>query len=125
MSNKCIAEKMHLSERTIGRIFSGEAPVDIDHLKALAQIFNVTLDDVLNNADFKVPIPETEALQNENTALKAKIKELTDNAALTQAEMVILKEKIAVLTAENDLLRIKLEYEQKIGAIHDFYTNRK
>jgi transcriptional regulator with XRE-family HTH domain len=125
MSNKCLAEQMHMSERTIGRIFAGETPVDIDKLRQLVLIMNGSLDDILDKSEFKVPVPEMEALQNENAALTAKIKELTDSLALLQVEMAIYKDKIAVLTAENDILRIKLEYEQKIGAIHDFYTNRK
>jgi transcriptional regulator with XRE-family HTH domain len=125
MSNKCLAEQMHMSERTIGRIFAGETSVDIDQLRQMVLVMNGSLDDILDKSEFKVPVPEMEALQNENAALTAKIKELTDSLALLQAEMAIYKDKIAVLTAENDILRIKLEYEQKIGAIHDFYTNRK
>jgi transcriptional regulator with XRE-family HTH domain len=125
MSNKCLAEKMHMSERTIGRIFAGETSVDIDQLRQMVLVMNGSLDDILDKSEFKVPVPEMEALQNENASLLAKNKELTDSLASLQAKMATNKDKIAELTAENDILRIKLEYEQKIGAIHDFYTNRK
>lgn len=125
VSNRYLAEKMHMSERTIGRIFAGKTSLDIDQLRQMVLVMNGSVDDILDLVELKVPVPEMEALQNENASLLAKNKELTDSLALLQAEIAIYKDKIGVLTAENDILRLKLEYEQKIGAIHDFYTNRK
>jgi transcriptional regulator with XRE-family HTH domain len=125
MSNKYLAEQMHMSERTIGRIFAGKTSLDIDQLRRLVLIMHGSADDILDLVELKVPVPEMEALQNENAALTAKIKELTDSLALLQAEIAIQKDKINALTAENDLVRLKLEHKEEIIALHNYYIKLK
>ena len=124
-TNKYLAEHMHRSERTIGRYFSGEADLGIDELQKMVDLMGGKLEDILDESDFKLPTPEVEALKKENLALSATIEELAAKEMLLQAEIAVLKDKIGSLTAENDILRIKIEYEQKIANLHDYYNKLK
>lgn len=122
VTNKYLAENMHRSERTIGRFFSGEADLGIDELQKMVALMGGSLDDVLDESDFKLPTPEVEALKKEIASLSTTIEEMKANEMLLQAEIAVLKDKIVSLTAENDILRIKLEYEQKITSLHNYYN---
>ena len=122
---KYIAEKMHRSERTIRRFFAGETDLGIDFLREVVLLMGGSLDDILSESYFRLPTPEVEALKKENLTLSATIEELTAKEVLLQAEIAVLKDKIGSLTAENDILRIKLEYEQKIANLHDYYNKLK
>lgn len=122
LTNKYIAEKMHRSERTIARFFSGETRIGIDEAREMAAIMGGSLDDILDESDFKLPTPEIEALKLKVDALSKTIEEMTAKEVMLNAEKAILKEKIVSLTAEIDILRIKLEYEQKITSLHNHYN---
>lgn len=122
---KYISEKTHRSERTVSRFFAGETDLGIDFLREVVLLMGGSLDDVLSESDFKMPTPEVEELKNENAALSATITEMTANITMLQAEITVLKDRICSLTTENDILRIKLEYEQKITTLHDYYNKLK
>lgn len=122
---KYIAEKTHVSERTVRRFFAGETDPGIDFLREVVLLMGGSLDDILSESDFRLPTPEVEALKKENAALSATIEELTAKTVLLQAEINVLKDKVGSLTAENDILRIKIEYEQKIISLHDYYNKLK
>ena len=124
-TNKYLAEQMHRSERTIGRFFSGEADLGIDELQKLVDLMGGRLEDILDESDFKLPTPEVEALKKENASLATTIEGMTAETALLNAEIAVLKDKIVSLTAENDLLRLKLEHKEEIIAIHNYYNKLK
>ena len=121
-TNKYLAEHMHRSERTIGRYFSGEADLGIDELQKMVDLMGGKLEDILDESDFKLPTPEIEALKKEIASLSTTIEDMTAKMMLLNAENAALEKQIVSLTAENDILRIKLEYEQKITSLHNYYN---
>lgn len=118
ITNKFIAEKMHKSERTIGRYFTGEADIRIDDLRDLVSIMGGCLDDILNESDFKLPTPEIEALRREIATLSSLENEL-------RAEVAMLKDKVCTLEAENDRLRLTLAHKEEIISLHNYYNKLK
>ena len=60
-------------------------------------------------------------MRAEIALLSKKIEELTLNESILKAENGIMKDKIVSLTAENDILRLKVELKDEIIAIHKFY----
>lgn len=110
MTNKQIAEKANMSERTVTRIFSGEtyAP-GIDKLRDIVYAMGGSLDDILDESDFRVPTPMVESLKNDNTTLQNAVNDLT-------AENVTLKDKIVALEVELDRLRLTLEHKEDLLA---------
>ena len=121
---KTLAEKMHKSERTIGRLLSGETEIGIDELKDMVSIMGGNLDDVLDESDFKLPKPEVEVLRKEIEALTRTIEDLRGSATLLQAETAAARDKIRLLEAENDRLRLTLSHKEELLSLHKFYMER-
>ena len=77
-----------------------------------------SLDDVL--ADSKTVVG------NANLAtLQTEVDRLTGELELSQAELAMLKDKVGVLSTENDLLRMKLEHKEEIISLHNYYNKLK
>lgn len=119
MSTKQIAEKTNLPERTVNRIFSGDTDNPyVDTLHRIVTVLGGSLDDIL--ADTKVVVGE------ENLAtLQENVYEVTAKYELLKAENTILKDKVSALTAENDLLKLKLTHKEEIIALHNYYNKLK
>lgn len=119
MTSKCIAEKTNLPERTVVRIFSGDTPNPyVDTLYRIVAVLDGSLDDVLADSKTVVGSTNLATLQAENDRLSS---ELT----LAQAELAVLKDKVVNLTAENDMLRMKLEHKEEIISLHNYYNKLK
>jgi transcriptional regulator with XRE-family HTH domain len=108
MTTKQIADKAKMAERTVTRIINGEtyAP-GIDKLRDIVYAMGGSLDDILDESDFKLPTPEAQALKTENITLQNAVNDLT-------AENVTLKDKIVALEVELDRLRLTLEHKEEI-----------
>ena len=116
LSSKQIAEKTSLPERTVVRIFSGDTPNPyVDTLYRIVTVLDGSLDDVLADSKTVVGSKNLITLQSEVERLPA------ENAKLT-AENAMLKDKVGVLAAENDLLRLKLEHKEEIIRLHNYYN---
>jgi hypothetical protein len=64
--------------------------------------------------------------------MRAEVTRLTEeNAILTSSlnianlDLAVQKDKVIALENENKILNLKLEYEQKINAVHDYYNKIK
>jgi transcriptional regulator with XRE-family HTH domain len=116
MTTKQIAENTNLPERTVTRIFSGDTPNPyVDTLYRIVVVLDGSLDDVL--ADSKTVVGNANLV-----TLQIAVDKLTGELSMAQAELSVLKDKVVNLTAENDLLRIKLEHKEEIISIHNYYN---
>ena len=112
---KQIAEKSHISEKTVTRIFAGGASRPyLDTLGDIAAVLGSSLEDVFSESHARLATEDHTTLQNDVDRLAA------ENNLLA-AELAILKDKVAALTAENDLLKIKIEHKDEIIALHNYY----
>lgn len=115
LSAKQIADKTNLPERTVSRIFSGDTDNPyIDTLHRIVTALGGSLDDIL--ADTKVVVA-TESL----VEVKENANVIEAERDLITAENAMLKEKVAALTAEVEILRMKLEHKEEIIALHNYY----
>ena len=118
LSSKQIAEKAGLSERTVSRVFSGDAPtLYVDTLSRIGAALGVDLIDILGDTKAVVG---TQNLAD----LSEKVDSTTAELELLRAENKVMADKIAALTAENDLLRLKLEHKDELLALHNYYIKR-
>jgi hypothetical protein len=86
----------------------------VDTLHRIATVLEVSLDDIL--ADTKVVVGE------ENLAtLQENVGVVTAERDLITAENAILKDKVATLTAENDMLKMQLRHKEELLAVHNYY----
>jgi transcriptional regulator with XRE-family HTH domain len=118
MSAKQIADQTKLPERTVTRIFSGDTDNPyVDTLHRIVTVLGGSLDDIL--ADTKVVVGD----QNLVT-LQENVDVVTAERDLITAENASLKSQVAALTAENELLRLKLAHKEEIIALHNYYNKR-
>jgi transcriptional regulator with XRE-family HTH domain len=126
VSSKVIAEQTGLPERTVIRIFSGDTPNPyVDTLYRIVTFLGGSLDDILTDTKAVVGGKCLATLQEENDKLITDNAQINAEMALLQAELSVLKDKVVILTAENDLLKMKLEHKEEIIALHNYYINKK
>lgn len=118
MSTKQIAEKTGLPERTVSRIFSGDTDSPyVDTILRIVTVLGGSLDELFAESKTVVGNRTLAALQEELDTTKAEL-------ALVSAESAMLKDKVASLTAEIDILRLKLEHKEQIISLHNYYISR-
>jgi len=119
MSSKQIAEATNLPERTVKRIFSGDTDNPyVDTLQRIVTALGGSLDEVF--ADTKVVVGDKTLV-----VLQENVEVVTAERDLITAENAILKDKVAALTAENELLKMKLKHKEEIIALHNYYNKLK
>lgn len=118
LTSKQIAEQTNLPERTVTRIFSGDTDNPyVDTLHRIVTVLGGSLDDIL--ADTKVVVG------NKNlAALQESLEQVTSERDLIAAEIATLQATVAALTAENEILRLKLSHKEEIIALHNYYNKR-
>ena len=108
-----------MPERTVARIFHRET--DNPSITTLIPIINFlggSFDEIF--ADTKAVIGEHNLI-----SLQEKLEVVTAERNLIIAEKSILKDKLTSLTAENEMLKMKLMYTEKLLAAHDYYNKIK
>ena len=116
LSSKQIAEETNLPERTVVRIFSGDTPNPyVDTLYRIVAVLDGSLDDVL--ADSKTVVGSKNLI-----TLQSEVDRLTAENAMLTAENAVLNDKVGVISAENDILRMKLEHKEEIIRLHNRYN---
>lgn len=126
MSVKQIAERTNLPERTVNRVFSGDTDNPyVDTLHRIVSALGGSLDDILTDSKVVVGGTDLKTLQEDNDTLQATIEKLTAENALLSAENKILSDQVTNLTAEKDILRLKLDHKEEIIALHNYYNKLK
>ena len=122
MSSKQIAEKTNLPERTVARIFSGDTDNPyVDTLRRIVAVLDGSLDDLFAESKIIVASQDLVAAQDEISRITKDVERLNTENALLTTENTILKDKNNTLSAEIDLLRLKLEHKEEIIALHNYY----
>ena len=119
LTPKQISERAMISEKTIDRTLDGKVKTPyVDTLYRWCKAIGASLDDIL--ADTKVVVG------TENLAtLQNKVDITSAEADMLSAENAVLKEKVAALTAENNLLTLQLKFAEEKLAIHNYYIKLK
>lgn len=122
---KHIADKSKLPERTVSRIFAGETGLPYaDTLYRIAVILDLSLDDILADSKAVVGSKNYVTMHEEIETLTAEVERLANELSLVNAENSVLKDKVGVLTTENDMLRLKLEHKEEIISLHNYYIKK-
>lgn len=104
LTYKEIADRENLSEKSVARVFTGEAKnPGVDIIRRIIHTLGVTWRDIFGESEAVITTENVDAVKQENVALRE------ENAAL--------KARLKELEADVMLLGVKLEYEQKINAL--------
>jgi transcriptional regulator with XRE-family HTH domain len=125
MTSKQIADLTKLPERTVIRIFSGDTDNPYaDTLHRIVVALGGSLDDILAGTKVVVGGQDLVELQETVDEVAAERDCVTAERDLVIAESAALKSQVAALTAENELLRLKLAHKEEIIALHNYYNKR-
>ena len=111
---RTLADAVHRSERTVGRMLSGESNIDMTDLQTMVSVMGGTLDDIFDGSDMRLPRPEVETLNKQ-------IEALTEEIGILKAENSMLRDKNTSLDIENDKLRLTLAHKEELLALHSYY----
>ena len=119
MSTKQIAEGTLMPERTITRIFHGET--DSPTITTLIPIINFL------GGSFDEIFADTKAVVSDHSivTLQENVDAIAAERDLVIAENAMLKEKVCVLTTENELLKREIMHKDEIIALHNYYNKIK
>ena len=119
MSSKQIAEGTLMPERTITRIFHGET--DSPTITTLIPIINFL------GGSFDEIFADTKAVVSDHSivTLQENVDAIAAERDLVIAENAMLKEKVCVLTTENELLKREIMHKDEIIALHNYYNKIK
>ena len=118
LTSKQIALGTDLPERSVSRIFSGETlNPTVDTLRRIASFLGTSLDEIFAEGTVVIGCKNMKALQDECDELKAE-------KELLLAENAVLKNSVASLKAENDILNMKLAHKDELLALHNYYIKK-
>lgn len=116
-SVKQIAEETGVTEKTLTRIFSGNAKMPrFETLALIASACDTSLEEIFAESCARLASGDLIALQE-------KVDQLTSELSIITAELSVSNGKVASLTAENDMLRLKLEHKDEIISLHNYYNS--
>ena len=119
MSIKQIADKAHLPEKTVSRIFSGETDHPrIDTLVLIVEAMGGKLSEIF--ADTSVVVASESLVEIKETA---EVVEAENSVVSAKNDM--LETKVAALTMEVELLKKELQHKEEIIALHNYYNKLK
>lgn len=123
MSNKQIADEENLSEKSVARVFSGEAKnPGVDLVRRIIHAMGGKWSEIFAESGAVIGSQDLATLQAEVTRLTEENALLTSSLNIANLDLAVKKEKVIALENENKLLCLKLEYEEKINAVHNYYN---
>lgn len=122
ISTKQLAERANLPEKTVIRVLSGRTVNPyIDTLDRLATALGCTIGDILAGTKAVVGDDSLSALQSNIDAITLERDSAIAERDLVIAEKDILRDKVATLSAENELLKLQLKHKEEMIATHNYY----
>lgn len=123
---KQIAEKENLSEKSVSNVFLGKSKnPGVDLIRRIIHALGASWLDIFGESAAVIGGQDLVVLQAEVDRLTEEVAHLTSSLNIANLELTVQKDKVTVLENENKILYLKLEYEMKIVAVHDFYNKLK
>lgn len=119
MSNKQIADKANLPEKTVNRILAGDTDHPrIDTLVLIVEAMGGKMNEIF--ADTNVVVATESLVEIKETA---DVVEAENSVISAKNEM--LETKVAALTMEVELLKKEIQHKEELLAVHNYYIKLK
>ena len=123
---KQIAEKENLSEKSVSNVLLGKSKnPGVDLVRRIIHALGASVRDIFVESSAVIGGQDLVALQAEVDKLTEEVARLTSSLNIANLELTVQKDKVTALENENKILCLKLEYETKLVAVHDFYNKIK
>ena len=120
---KQIAEKENLAEKSISNVFYGKSKnPGVDLIRRIIHALGGSWRDIFGESDAVIGSQDLATLQAEVDRLTQENELLTSALNIKEIDLNVEKNKVCTLEAEIKLLNLKLEYEEKLNAVHNFYN---
>ena len=122
MSSKQIAEKENLCEKSVGRVFSGEAKnPGVDLVRRIIHALGGSWHEIFAESGAVIGSQDLATLQAEVNRLIEENDLLTQNLNIATLDLAVQKDKVTALEAESELLKMQLKHKEEIIALHNYY----
>ena len=126
VTNEWISDHSGVPKKSVDRIFQGktESP-KVDTLRPICNALNVSLDEILADTSTFIGNKTIAELQEEVNRLTSEHERINAEYNMLIAEIAMLKNRNASLTAEVNILQLKLEHKEELLALHNYYIKMK
>ena len=126
ISVKQIAENINTAEKSVSNVFLGKSKnPGIDLVRRIIGALGGSVSEIFGESGAVIGGQDLVTLQAEVDRLTEEVALLTSSLNIANIDLVVQKDKVVALENENKLLCLKLEYEEKINAVHDYYNKLK
>jgi transcriptional regulator with XRE-family HTH domain len=123
ISLKQIAEMENLSEKSVSNVFLGKSKnPGVDLIRRIIHALGGSWREIFGESDAVIGSQDLVTLQAEVTRLTEENAVLTSSLKMANLDLSVQKDKVVTLENEIKILRLKLEYEEKLVAVHNFYN---
>lgn len=126
ISLKQIAEKENLSEKSVSNVFFGKSKnPGVDLVRRIIHALGGTWHEIFGESGAVIGGQDLVAMQAEVDRLTEEVAVLESKLDIASLELAVQKDKVVALENENKILCLKLEYEEKISSLHNYYMKLK
>lgn len=123
ISVKQISEMENLSEKSISNVFLGKSKnPGVDLIRRIIHALGGSWREIFGESGAVIGSQDLATLQAEVDRLTEENALLVSRLDLANLDLTAQKDKVSALENENKILLLKLEYEEKLLAVHNFYN---
>ena len=123
MTAKQISEKENLAEKSVSNVFLGKSKnPGVDLIRRIIHALGGSWREIFGESDAVIGNQSLATLQAEVDRLTQENELLTSALNIKEIDLSVERSKVVTLENEIQLLKLKLEYEEKLNAVHNFYN---
>jgi transcriptional regulator with XRE-family HTH domain len=122
-TNAMIAEEENLSKKSVDRVFNGEAKSPgVDLVRRIIHALGGSWHEIFGESGAVIGGQDLATMQAEVTRLTEENAALTNSLNIVRLDLASKENMVAALESEIKILNLKIEYEEKLIAVHNFYN---
>lgn len=122
MSSKQIADIQNVSEKSVKRVFTGEAKnPGVELVRKIIDALGGSWHEIFAESGAVIGSQDLATLQMEVTRLTEENAILAQNLNMANIDLAVQKDKVSALETEVELLKMKLIHKDEIISLHNNY----
>ncbi len=122
MSSKQIADNQNVSEKSVKRVFSGEAKnPGVELVRKIIDAMGGSWHEIFAESGAVIGSQDLATLQTEANRLTEENAILAQNLNIASVDLAVHKDKVSALETEIELLKMKLIHKDEIISLHNYY----